>query len=405
MSIPVFLRNPDGTAWEGRIAYNFVALRESNYELKTCDITNKSTDEIYDLYGSCPALQITNTATLKNAYKFTYGYSLEELIETTPPTSNYSIGSWKYTPIEWTIQTVKSMDWDAFCYAYYAFLCSATDFESKFWKVLDFILNTLRNNTDILTSLLLKYGRDNSTQSCNEFWDTIYRGIETKVLNWMTESWCYKAYCALTVLRRLFSSEEKYLILDKQCCDLFDRLAIKRIDDACSNTYTVKELTSFNIETYFFYNDYFTLSENEKTKRYVMNSVFAFLHTKGDKIVNSSDYLGADLVYESALKFAQSDSDKNLIEFKRSKIKNEVAKINKKKENAKRKDKATDVFAKVMAYALIISLLVMVIFGLLFILGIFKPFSKLMLTISFIIFVPTVIFALIGALQEKLNKR
>ena len=85
--------------------------------------------------------------------------------------------------------------------------------------------------------------------------------------------------------------------------------------------------------------------------------------------------LGADAVYEAALKFAQTDSDRELISNKRNKIASAVsvarADQERKQEKERRKDRARDILGKALEIVFLISVATAVLFGLLTFLGIF----------------------------------
>ena len=313
-------------------------------------------------------------------------------------------GKYIYEPHDWTTQMVASMNWDSFCLAYYTFLCSKNDFESKAWEVLDFILNTLKSYPDILPSLLSKAGRPSDTISCSDFWDTICEGLQLRTLDYLHEKTCYTAFYTMTRIRPLFSSE-KYKALESKCLEFLDEIARARIDEACQRTYTVRELLNLNIDLLFFYKDYFELSSaTSNTNQYVTNAVFTLLHTKGDKIVEFGDVLGADAVYAEALKYAQTDEDVKLILTKRDKIdalvSNAKAEQEKKRKKEHRKDKAIETIAKSLVIVFLISVVTAVLFGLLTLFGIFEPFSKISLIISLCIMASFLIFLAVMAIQD-----
>lgn len=330
MSVRVFSRSPDGTAWEGHIAYVWSSVREIKLRLNFGKSTMPTIEEIYQLYGVCPALHIAPAqqsvvGRLDPVYRFLYGYSLNELMEVKEEESYSFPGTYLHEPQEWTSQMVMDMDWDLFCLAYYTFLCSNTNFEYKVWDVLGFILKTLKSTPGILPLLLSNCGRAADAISCSDFWETICDGLQTKSLDWLSEETCYNAFHSMITVRPLFSIE-KYKLFESKCIKLLDEIAKARIDEACQKTYTVDELLSFNIELLFFYKDYFAQSSASKeTERYVMNAAFTMLHTKGDKVVVGANALLADAVYKAALKYAQTESDMNLIAAKRKKISASVA--------------------------------------------------------------------------------
>ncbi len=410
MSVPVFIRKPDGTAWEGQIAYKWSSLRKSKLMLDFGEDIMPPIEDIYQLYGVCPALyisptQFSNVGKLDPVYRFLYGYSIEELMEIKEKESYSMPGTYINEPQEWTVLKVMSMDWDAFCLAYYTFLCSNNDFKSNAWEALSAILKTLKSNLDILSSLLSNCGRGSGPISCSDFWETIFDGLQLKILDWLHEKTCYTAFHSMVTVRSLFSAE-KYKLLENECCGFFDQIARERIDDACKKTYTVRALIDFNIELLFFYKDYFeSLCSSEKTKQYVMNTTFTLLYSRGDKVVAGENMLGADAVYEAALKFAQTDSDRELISNKRNKIASAVsvarADQERKQEKERRKDRARDILGKALDIVFLISVATTVLFGLLTLLGISKAFSKTAFLVSLCVMVPFLIIFTIFAIQDR----
>ena len=404
------VRNPNGTGWEGRINYDLSSLRKSKLIFNFHEITMPSIEDIYQLYGVCSALHIdptkfTMVGKLEPLYIFLYGMPLYELMNTKENDSFLSIETWINEPKEWTSQMVMSMDWDLFCLAYYTFLCSNNDFHSNVWRALSSILKILKSEPMILSSVLLKCGRDSDSISSSDFWETIYDGVQVKIIAWLHENSCYTAYHSLEAVQSLLSSD-RYQSLEHECCEYFDEIARERIAAACNNTYTVNELMSFDIETLFFYKDYFSLSASFKeTKKHVLNSAFTHLHTKGNKVFAGGNALGADAVYEAALKYAQTDSDRNLISSKRNKISAPVAvakeaqmqvnhEIERKRAKAERKNKARDLLTMILAVIFIVSVLSTVLFGLLALFGVFRTFSTTTFIVSICVMVPfLIIFA------------
>lgn len=415
MSIPVFIRNPDGTAWEGRIAYKWSSVRESKLSVNLGENSVSSVEDAYALYGVCSALHISqssNFGKLDPVYNFIYGHTLEKLMEVQEEETYSLPGKYMYEPQEWTTQMVSSMNWDSFCLAYYTFLCSKNDFESKAWGVLGFILNTLKNSPIVLSSLLEKAGRPSDELSCSDFWETVCDGLQSRTLDYLHEKTCYTAFHAMTTVRPLFSSK-RYKTLESECLEFLDEIAKARIDEACKKTYTVRELLNLNIDLLFFYKDYFALSSaTKKLEQYVTNAVFTLLHTKGDKIAAAGEMLGADAVFETALKYAQTEAEKDLVLSKRNKIatavsvaKAEQEKVKreqeKKREKERRKDKATDNIAKILAIVFLVSVVTTVLFGILTLLGVFEAFSKVAFIVSLCIMVPFLIILAVVAIQDK----
>ena len=415
----MFIRNPDGTGWEGHISYKWSSVRENNLRLNPKDKIVPPINIIYQLYGVCPALevseQLTNMYSLEPVYRFLYGYSIEELMEEKKENTGY-YDNYVCEPKEWTQQMVMAMNWKMFCRSYYSFLCSNNGFNSNAWRVLEYIFTTLKKTPAILTSLLAINGIDSDLDSCSEFWETVYDGLQAKILNWLSEDTCYTAFCSMRSVECIFS-KERYAQLENECCALFDELAKKRIDEAHNKEYSIRELLIFDIESIFFYKEYFEIiADNKNTRHYVTASAFKLLHTLADKVVASGNVISGDEIYEKTLKFAQSDSDRELIQNKRSEIAQsvEVAKkaqeeerreYEKKREieqeEIRRKNKASDFGAKILIGIFLGSIFLTILFGILSLCGVFGVFSKTIFYVSLSIVVLFVIMIVITIVKEK----
>ena len=417
MSVPVFIRHPDGTAWEGRIAYKWSAVREDNLRIKFGESSMPSLKYIYALYGVCPALNIpqerlTNANKLDLVYTFLYGYTLKELMEVEKEETYSKPGEYIHEPKEWTSQMVDSMDWDLFCLAYYTFLCSENSFETRAWQVLSFILKTLKDSPNVLYSLLLKAGKSLEAIENLTFWDTICNGLQIRTREYLHEKTCYTAFRTMMLVRPFFT-DERYKSLEYECLTFVDKVARKRIDDAHKKTYTVRELLKLDVELLFFYDEYFAYASENTTKKYVTNSIFILLSDKGDKIVTAGEIIEADAVYEAALKYTQTEEERNIISNKRSKIallvsyakaerekerrekekklEEEYRENEKKLEKARRKNKVSDNIAKIFAAIFLISVMTTILFGIFTLFGLFNPFSRYALIVSLCIVVPFLI--------------
>ena len=147
------------------------------------------------------------------------------------------------------------------------------------------------------------------------------------------------------------------------------------------------------------------------TEQYVTNGAFTLLQRMGDKIVAAGEILGADAVYETALKYAQSEAERNLISSKRSVIASRVSILKKKKRRKEKfeqlKANVSDIFESVFEKALIvlfiISVLATPLFGVLTLLGLFTAFSKVAFIVSLCILSLFLIMFAIVAIQDKLT--
>lgn len=415
MSVEVFIRKPDGTAWEGRINYNFSAKREDDLQLKFESDANPSIDKIYQSYGVSSALELTssqlpNLCNLAQVYRFLYGYTLSELMEVDESKTDRYYKSWLNEPQKWTKPIVLAMDWDLFCLSYYTLLCTCNSFKSEPWKVLLDILQMMKHDPKILPAILMQCGRTYDNTACAEFWGTIYSGLCTKALYWLKEQTCYTAYEALSQVRGILP-DDRYQELESKCCTFWADIAQKRIDEEITKPHTVKKLANFDGELVFFYKEYFALtSTNENEKQYVLNTIYNFLSAIGDKIFATGDVLGADSVYEAALKFSQSNEENIAIIRKRNSIVSQVEtakrakekKQEKQRKKERRKDRFEEVAAIVILVAVAICVLLLVVFGIFALLGIFEALAKTVLKIALVVIVVFVIFMVtMNALDKK----
>ena len=417
MSVEVFIRRPDGTAWEGRISYDFSGKREDDLELKFDGSSIPSIEKIYQTYGVSPTLEIApsqlpNLSNLDLVYRFLYGYTFSELMEVDESKTVSYYKSWINEPQKWTKPIVLAMDWDLFCLSYYTLLCTCNSFESKPWKVLLDILQMMKHDPKILPAILLQCDRTYDNTACAEFWGTIYNGLCTKALYWLEEQTCYTAYEALSQIHGILP-DDRYQELESKCCTFWSDIAQKRIDEEINKTHTVKELINFDGELVFFYKEYFALaSTDENTKQYVLNATYNFLSAIGDKIFAAGDALGADSVYEAALKFSQSNEENIAIIRKRNNIVSQVTtaksakeKEQLRKEKQRQKEHRKDCFAKVAARVILIAVAIcvlsLVVFGIFALLGIFEVLAKTVLKIALIVIVIFVIFIVIMSALDK----
>lgn len=396
----MFIRNSDGTGWEGHISYKWSVVREKHLRLIPMGDSMPSIEEVYQSYGVCQALevpkQLLDTDNFDCIYRFLYGYSVEELMEESE-SDKTRYKKYIHEPQEWTSQMVMSMDWKMFCFAYYAFLGADNDFESKVWDVLKYIFLTLKKTPEILTSLLKINNIKSDEEECSLFWETIYDGLQTKIFKLLTAATCHTAFVSMCNVSDVFT-DERYQYLKNRCSKFFGEIAKRRIDNIHNKQYTVSELVNYNIESLFFYQDYFeTLDNNEVIKQYVNNSVFNLLHTKGDKIVIAEDFMSADKVYKTALKYAQTDDDRALILNKRNIIAPSVAvakaeyeenlreyekKREEEQEEIRRRNKTSDIVGGILLALFLGSIVLAILFGILTFFDVFNPFSKIVFVVS-----------------------
>jgi len=416
----MFNRMDDGTGFYGSISWAWDRVIEDGLRFQLSDTDMPSIEEVYQLFGVCTALQVSPGksslfGTLEPLYEFLYGQPIETFLLNDRDKSPIMAYMSADKPQEWTQAMVESMDWELFCLSYYTFLYSKSDFCSQIWDALESILGILQENPALVTYLLTKNGR-NSELAVLDFWETIYDGLYKKVIFQLDEKRCYKDFRCLKKVESILP-EFVYQPLERECCAFFDEIARNRIDTAFyENSYTVRELVSFNIEELFFYEEYLSLSSScAETKEYVLTTVYSFLVIIAYKMIRTDDLIGADDVFTAALKYAQTTSEKEAITEKRSEIaqgvnearmaearRQAIAGLEWKKEREKqeRRDKATDVFVKILLAVFLISIPTTIVFGILTLVRVFS-FSKIVFLVSGCIMMLFIIALVIQEIKDR----
>ena len=421
MSAQMFVRCSDGTGIEGHIMFNFRCEREAKLKLEFTDDTMPPYDDIYVLYGVCPALQISenevaNADSINVVYNFLYGHTVKELMRPKNSGEMFDLSNnYIYEPREWTKEMVESMNWELFCLAYYAFLSSKSNFESKAWKILKFVLAVLKESPGTLQLLLSRAGRQYDVYSCSNFWTVISDGLQSRTLDYLSESTSYDAFQAMNEIEP-FIPEENYKNLKTECMEFFDALAKKRIDEACRQTYTAREIINLNIETLFFYNEYFKkFSSTGTTEQYVMSTFFEFLSYMGDEVASVCEMQDADAIYAKALKYAQNNEEIDSITNRRGKISPLVAaeeeeqkkiqcEMERKQEKEAKKDDLMEKLVPVLGVSYLVGVVADLLFGILTFLNIFNPASKIIFIVSLCITVPFSIIFLIEEIKQRRSR-
>ena len=213
-----------------------------------------------------------------------------------------------------------------------------------------------------------------------------------------------------------FILEENYKNLKTECMELFDSLARKRIDEACRQTYTVREIVNLNIETLFFYNEYFKkFSSTGTTEQYVMSTFFEFLSYMGDEVASVCEMQDADAIYAKALKYAQNNEEIDSITNRREKISPLVAaeeeeqkkiqcEMERKQEKEAKKDDLMEKLVPVLGVSYLVGVVADLLFGILTFLNIFNPASKIIFIVSLCITVPFSIIFLVEEIKQRRSR-
>lgn len=411
------IRRPDGTSWEGDILFDWEGVRRASLMLDFDGSALPPPEEIYLIYPTCPALRIAQSqeshlGQLDRVYIFLYGHTVDELMQEKGEERTASAYDYLYNPQKWSDQMVASMDWDNFCIAYYTFLCSMSELTTNAWEALSSILDTLMRSPNTLTALLSNAGRPSDALSHAEFWKSVRSGLQVKVSNCLYENTCYNAFRSINAIQPFFFGED-LADFEAKYMTFFDGIAVSRIDEACKKPHVISELAQFDIERLFFYEDYFTaFPKSERTKEYVYKTAFTIIWSQGDRYAAAGSFLRADCAYTNALKYAQSDDDRYLILEKQKTIADQVsaakAKLKESQEESERKnkkrrfkDRVTDIAAIVLAIILLISIPSAILFGILALINIFMPFSKIAFFISLCFIISILAYVAVDNLRRK----
>lgn len=414
-------RNSDGTGFEGHISYNWSSFRKNSLELKLYNTDRVSFSDIYLRFGTCDALEIRNSDAISfqdagRVYRFLYGYTLEELMVKKDNDSNRPVPQWLIEPKTWIPQMVLKMDWEDFCFSFYAFLSSDTDFSSLLWETLGSIIFYLKNNPSSLQHLLMKSGKEYSEWAQGAFWDAIDKAIMIKERCLFKKDVCFTTYNTLKRAKPLLS-EENYLKLERECYSFLETIARERIDDACGKKYTVQEIMDFDIERFFFYNELFSIPlAFEELKEYVRARVFSFFLGIGERVADAGDVLNAEAIYLRALEVSNTKDEKNMVLDKRRAIavalnterelqKKRILEVQAENKKKEQKEKVSDFITNASVILFISSIVFSVLFGLLSVLGLAKRFVKTGFFISLTVLIFFVLILTVNVIIEKVEDR
>ncbi len=453
MSIDVSIRRPNGTMFSGRILYDRLEKRKSAYCLVFKADTFPSFEDVSLKYGVCPTLQISPSYLSKwgqteDVYRFLYGYTLDNVLEQETEYKNKK-GSmpvvsqrWVNEPIEWTDKSVSSMDWDMFCLTYYTVLISSNDLNndfnsffaiddpygrSKAWETIIYILQTLKNEEKLLQSIFKKCELENDRAAIDLFWETVSNGLCTKICGWLEEKTCYTAFYAMKIFRP-FIMEESFTNLEKISTSFFDKIAMKRIDEALQKINTAKDIKFCSTEDHFFFREYledFPISSEVEQR--LNAELFKYNYMKADKVATDGDVLFADKIYEMSLKYAKTDTDIEFISRRREgllvQVNEKKAELEKKKEEEnrqrdlrleKQKEKEEEEarqkakrFAKsiwIYRIMLAVGFLGTVLFGIFMLLDLYKEFSIIAFIISCCLLLLPFVWIIIEVVMDELKR-
>lgn len=333
-------------------------------------------------------------------YTLLYGYDEKELI------SYFKHNPRAKLPLkEWDNDNIFKIHIDTLLSCVLAFVFSNCTFKSKFWECLNRILSLVVAEDDVFWKRVC-FGKKVSPEEYRKrFIKFVSEELAKKVLNYLSEEQSFNCYLSLIAVRDVMA-EDKYDELEKRCCQFFDKLAIRRLNDNINRTFSLEELDGFSIDVFFFYDEYFKLkNSNQETIRFIKNEAYIIYMRIANKLIENKHYEIADEMLNLAQECSLSEANKSQAIFMRESIKKEL--IKKEISNRKKKrtrdfyDKAEKFFStysmrifKVLLY-IAIALLIALFFGWVLSIQPLFAFSWKALIVSASVFVLYIILAIV----------
>lgn len=314
-------------------------------------------------------------------YKMLYGYDEKELYDFFKNKTN------KMKPKNWTKDELLRISMDDFLSAFLSFIYSNFTFKDEPWEYFKKIIIEL-NSQDLDFWKRVSFGKKVSPKIYQEqFYEFILLEISKDVKKYLNEEQCYNCYLYLIAIKDIIKKDE-YIKLEKECCVFFDKLALQRINGASYRSFNINELSCYDIEVFFFYEEYFNLeSANLKTKEFIYGKAYDLHLDLINKVIKNKHYAVAEHLLNNADKYALTIQQKNTINKLKNSIKQKVywcKKINEIKE--KWSQNACDI----LGVGFIIFILLSVLLLILLIIGIFV--SKTLFAFSWKAFLVSLVF-------------
>lgn len=234
-----WFRNSDGTCTYGDI---YISRYDSLHEFvfKTDDVEKQSMLESY---------LVNNRISLSDKdsiYQLLYGYNEEQLIAFFEQNHRS-----KLKTKEWDKENIFSINIHVLISSVLLFVYSKCSFEDKIWVSLKKILMLVLSGDDLFWQRISSGENIPAKEFKCWFIKFISEELSEKVLGYLSDEQCFICYLSLTAVKSIIDTEV-YDRLEKTCCELFDELAVSRLNDNKDRTFNLYELETFSIDVFFF---------------------------------------------------------------------------------------------------------------------------------------------------------
>lgn len=269
-------RKSDGSSFFGSISY------PTGNNLTR--FTINADGDVLIAYNDLVLESLSLISDIDKIYKFLYGYTekeLENLIATKPSHASLEIKQH---------DNITSTDFEMVFSAFLVFVNSKCSFKSEYWNALKKLL-TLVNmqnfsfweqvalNKNVNADILLKW-----------FNNFVFFELSKRLELYLNEESCYTCYIILCEIRDVLLPFQ-YDIIEEKCCELFDQIALKRINTNTEGSFKYGELETFSVDVFFFYTEYFKLKHsNPKTKLYVYERAFEIYISLAQALIEKNKY-------------------------------------------------------------------------------------------------------------------
>lgn len=243
-----------------------------------------NTDDILISYNDLVLESLNLTFDIDKIYKFLYGYTeeeLENLIATKPSHATLEIKQH---------DNITSTDFEMIISAFIIFVNSKCSFKSEYWIALKKLL-TLVNIQDISFWEQVAADKNASADILSTWFNNfVFLELSKQLEVFLNEESCYTCYIILCEIRDVLIPFQ-YDIIEEKCCELFDQIALNRIDANTDGSLKYEELETFSIDVFFFYTEYFKLNHsNPKTRLYVYERAFEIYLSLAQTLIEKNKY-------------------------------------------------------------------------------------------------------------------
>lgn len=234
-------------------------------------------------------MEKTGAIDSQKAVEFIYRKSFSELDDTH-----------QFFDTDWLQDDVIQITWPEFINAFALYAVNDSiggkidDIDEHYWNALSSILNVLINDKTAFIKLASSI-TDKYEEAYCDFLESISVVFFNRIKKYAKDDTCAVSSYFLS-LYKPYMTQYFYNKAVKMCCECFDRLARKRIDAAVNEEHDINELIHFDINDYFFFDDYFKLEQhNKETKQYVSNQLKIMFETAGNQFCRSNKETASDI--------------------------------------------------------------------------------------------------------------